>query len=136
MLLLVTAATALRAPMRARAPPTRLHFLSPEMSGAIAKLTDGANYEKIVQETMVRENCDYEEAVARYNQFLFDPDGREGGVRSTLPRRASRHESLPRRASRQPFHHVTLPRRASRRPLPRVTLPRRASRRPPASMTR
>ena len=60
---------------RGRAALTVRHFLSPEMSGAIAKLTDAEGYEKIVSETMVKENCDRAEAEDRYNQFLFDPDG-------------------------------------------------------------
>ena len=45
------------------------------MAGAIAKAKDAAGYEAIVQETMVKEDCTYEEAVQRYNQYLFDPDG-------------------------------------------------------------
>ena len=38
-------------------------------------LTDAEGYEKIVSETMIKENCDRAEAEDRYNQFLFDPDG-------------------------------------------------------------
>ena len=60
---------------RRAAALTRTHFLSPEMSGAIAKFTDGENYEAIVSETMRKEDCSREEAEDRYNQFLFDPDG-------------------------------------------------------------
>ena len=37
------------------------------MAGAIAKAKDAAGYEAIVQETMVKEDCTYEEAVERYN---------------------------------------------------------------------
>ena len=55
--------------------PTQRPALSPEMAGAIAKAKDAAGYEAIVQETMVKEDCTYEEAVQRYNQYLFDPDG-------------------------------------------------------------
>ena len=47
---------------RRAAALTRTHFLSPEMSGAIAKFTDGENYEAIVSETMRKEDCSRKEA--------------------------------------------------------------------------
>mmetsp|Transcript_9078 Transcript_9078/g.28374 ORF Transcript_9078/g.28374 Transcript_9078/m.28374 type:complete len:155 (-) Transcript_9078:50-514(-) len=76
-LVLCATAHALLAPSRpsGNALRTRLNFLSPEMSGALAKMSDADNYEKIVSETMVKEDCDRDEAERRYNQYLFDPDG-------------------------------------------------------------
>ena len=73
--LLVAGAHAFVRPTLTRLPMTQRPALSPEMAGAIAKAKDAAGYEAIVQETMVKEDCTYEEAVERYNQYLFDPDG-------------------------------------------------------------
>ena len=73
--LLVASAHAFVRPALRSLPVTQRPAHSPEMAGAIAKAKDAAGYEAIVQETMVKEDCTYEEAVQRYNQYLFDPDG-------------------------------------------------------------
>lgn len=69
-------ASSLVAPRAHARAATRVHFLSPEMSGAIDKLVNKDKYESIVEETMVKEDCDRAEAERRYNQFLFGPDTR------------------------------------------------------------
>ena len=74
-LLVASAHAFVRPALHALRSPTQRPALSPEMAGAIAKAKDAAGYEAIVQETMVKEDCTYEEAVERYNQYLFDPDG-------------------------------------------------------------
>lgn len=51
--------------------PTKLNFLSPAMSGFLAKTFNGKEYETIVIETMQRENCGREEAEERYNYYLY-----------------------------------------------------------------
>ena len=75
LLLVASAHAFVRPTLHALRSPTQRPALSPEMAGAIAKAKDAAGYEAIVQETMVKEDCTYEEAVERYNQYLFDPDG-------------------------------------------------------------
>ena len=75
LLLVASAHAFVRPTLHALRLPTQRPALSPEMAGAIAKAKDAAGYEAIVQETMVKEDCTYEEAVQRYNQYLFDPDG-------------------------------------------------------------
>ena len=73
--LLVASARAFVRPSQTPMQLMRRPALSPEMAGSIAKMKDADGYERIVQETMVKENCNYEEATERYNQYLFDPDG-------------------------------------------------------------
>mmetsp|Transcript_21573 Transcript_21573/g.66509 ORF Transcript_21573/g.66509 Transcript_21573/m.66509 type:complete len:171 (-) Transcript_21573:132-644(-) len=52
-----------------------VEFLSPEMSGWLAKTFSAEQYEKVVAETMRREDCGRAEAERKYNQYLFDPNG-------------------------------------------------------------
>ena len=70
LLLVASAHAFVRPTLHALRSPTQRPALSPEMAGAIAKAKDAAGYEAIVQETMVKEDCTYEEAVQRYNQYL------------------------------------------------------------------
>lgn len=50
---------------------TALNFLSPAMSGFIAKTFNQNEYEQIVAQTMKREKCTREEAEERYNYYLY-----------------------------------------------------------------
>lgn len=50
---------------------TALNFLSPAMSGFIAKTFNQNEYEQIVIETMKREQCSRDEAEERYNYYLY-----------------------------------------------------------------
>lgn len=75
MILWLWLGSAFKVAPRARMRVSPLKFLSPEMSGFIEKTLRPDAYEAVVIETMRREDCSRQEAVAKYNQYLFDPTG-------------------------------------------------------------